>query len=768
MKKLLSRKNVKNTLFTCEQKSNTILDQIEDGYYEIDLNGRITFFNKALTRILGYTSDELRGKTYRELKGSRDVREIVAIFNRVYRNGKPLKSEEVEVVRKDGSKRIIQLSASLMRDNGKAPVGFRGIVRDITEIRESQLEVLQLKDHLEKLVRERTEKLRKTNRSLKKEIEIRKLAEEKLLRETKFTEDIIEAIPSIFYVYDEYGRFLKWNKNIELLSGYSSDEIHEFNVLNFFEGSERDMVAERIHEVFEKGRSWAYAGVVTKNLGKIPFFLTGVKTNLNGKDYLVGVGIDSRELENVKTTLHETEERLSLAAESADAGLWSLDMRAGIVRASQKAFELHGLPPDNETTTLECVLQIIHPEDREISRATIYNAMQSQDVSRVEYRVIFSDGRIRWLVGLGRPHSGATGEPDRLMGVSIDITDRKLMEQQLRERLKEIEHLKEQLEKENVYLREEVKLLFEHGEIVGQSEAIRQVLTSVEQVAPTDSTVLILGETGTGKELLARAIHSTSKRSDRPLITVNCASLPPTLIESELFGREKGAFTGAMTRMPGRFETADGSSLFLDEIGEIPIELQSKLLRVLETSSFERLGSTKTIHVNVRFIAATNRDLTASVKEGKFRKDLYYRLNVFPIIIPPLRERTEDIPDLVWTFVRHYEKELGKRIEGIPQKTMDTLIRYPWPGNVRELKNVIERAMIVSRKTLDLQLPASSLQEESPQHNLKEVERRHITKVLKSTGWRIAGKGGAAEKLGLKRTTLISRMKVLGIRKQKD
>jgi PAS domain S-box-containing protein len=527
------------------------------------------------------------------------------------------------------------------------------------------------------------------------------------------------------------------------------------------------MVSERINEVFEKGRSFAYANVVTKDHRRIPFFLTGVKTNINDKDYLVGVGVDCTELEDARRALHESEERLSLAAESADAGLWSLDLSTGRILTTPKALELHDVVREGELT-LEGLLEVIHPEDRDIARQAVQNALQSSNVSRIEYRVIHSDGSIRWLVGLGRPHSGAAGEPDRLMGVSIDITDRKLMEEQLRDRLKEIERLKEQLEKENVYLREEVKLLFEHTDIVGESEAIRQVLVNAEQVAPTDSTVLILGETGTGKELFARAIHNMSRRSERPLVTVNCASLPPTLIESELFGREKGAFTGAMTRMAGRFETADGSSLFLDEIGELPYELQSKLLRVLETGTFERLGSTKTIQVNVRLIAATNRDLAQAVKEGKFRKDLYYRLNVFPIVIPPLRERTEDIPALVWAFVRQYEKELGKRIEGIPQKSMKSLMRYSWPGNIRELKNVIERAMIVSQKTLEVVPPTTSLQEEPAQHNLKDMERRHILSVLKSTGWRIAGKGGAAEKLGLKRTTLISKMEVLGIKQQKD
>jgi transcriptional regulator with GAF, ATPase, and Fis domain len=328
-------------------------------------------------------------------------------------------------------------------------------------------------------------------------------------------------------------------------------------------------------------------------------------------------------------------------------------MSTGRILSTPKALELHDVVRGGELT-LEGLLEVIHPEDRDNVRQAMQDAMQSQNVSRIEYRIECSDGSIRWLVGLGRPHSSAVGEPDRLMGVSIDITDRKLMEEQLRDRLKEIEQLKEQLEKENVYLREEVKQLVEHDDIIGESEAMRRVFVNAERVAPTDSTVLILGETGTGKELFARAIHNMSKRGERPLVTVNCASLAPTLIESELFGRERGAFTGAMTRMAGRFETADGSSLFLDEIGELPYELQSKLLRVIETGRFERLGSTKTIQVNVRLIAATNRDLTAAVKEGTFRKDLYYRLNVFPIVIPPLGEFDEDIADLFWGFVRQY------------------------------------------------------------------------------------------------------------------
>jgi formate hydrogenlyase transcriptional activator len=343
-------------------------------------------------------------------------------------------------------------------------------------------------------------------------------------------------------------------------------------------------------------------------------------------------------------------------------------------------------------------------------------------------------------------------------------TERIRMEGELRERLGEIEELKQRLEKENIYLREEVRQLAEHSDIVGQSLAMKKVLSQAEQVAGTDATVLLLGETGTGKELLSRAVHRMSSRKDRPLVKVNCAALPPTLIESELFGREKGAYTGALTRMIGRFEIADGSTLFLDEIGELPFDLQSKLLRFLEEGTFERLGSTKTLHVNARIIAATNRDIAQEVKDGTFRQDLFYRLNVFPIVIPPLRERPEDIPILVQAVIREFQKSMGKEIENIPRKTMQTLQSYSWPGNVRELRNVIEHAMILSKgKTLDVNLLKHSSSKLDPIGNLQDMERMHIVSVLEKTGWRVDGQGGAAEVLGLKRTTLRAKMKKLGI-----
>jgi len=353
-----------------------------------------------------------------------------------------------------------------------------------------------------------------------------------------------------------------------------------------------------------------------------------------------------------------------------------------------------------------------------------------------------------------------------LAQVFANALERKRLENQRLEHLREIEELKQRLEKENIYLKEESKLLVDHTDIVGQHVAMKKVLTQAEQVAGIDSSVLLLGETGTGKELLARAIHKMSLRKDRLMVTVNCASLPPTLIESELFGREKGAYTGAMTKMIGRFELADGSTLFLDEIGELPLELQSKLLRVLEEGKLERLGSTKPLHVDVRIIAATNRNIEQEVEDGKFRRDLFYRLNVFPIVLPPLRERREDIPLLVQAFVKEFQKKMGKEIESIPKKTMEALQSYSWPGNVRELRNVIEYAMILNKeKTLDVHMPERAYSETDATGTLGNIERRHIVAVLEKTGWRVAGQDGAADILGLKRSTLQAKMKKLGIKR---
>lgn len=334
-----------------------------------------------------------------------------------------------------------------------------------------------------------------------------------------------------------------------------------------------------------------------------------------------------------------------------------------------------------------------------------------------------------------------------------------------------IRSLRDQLHKENVYLQEEIKSTHNFEEIIGESPAIRRVLRSVEQVAPTDSTVLIRGETGTGKELIARAIHDLSQRKSRPLVRVNCAALPAGLVESELFGHEKGSFTGALNKKIGRFELAHQGTIFLDEVGDLPLETQAKLLRVLQEQEFERVGGAQTIRVNVRVMAATNRDLKAAVTQQAFRADLFYRLNVFPIHLPALRERTEDIPILARYFIDKYMKKMNKRFEAIGHSTMEQLIQYPWPGNVRELEHVIERAVICCNgPTLDigseaLSVPSTAEVTSKRVMTLEEMERSHILDVLALSKWVIGGPKGAAERLNIHPNTLRSRLPKLGITK---
>lgn len=467
--------------------------------------------------------------------------------------------------------------------------------------------------------------------------------------------------------------------------------------------------------------------------------------------------------------LRESETRLSLAAESAGAGIWEYDFRTGIFWATDKTREIFGIDTNVELSMARFE-RSIHPDDLRTVRQVISDAHTKGKPIDVEYRIRIDADRLKWIVSKGMVFHKANGEPGRMLGISIDISRRKNLESQLKERLAEVESLKQQLEGENYYLREELRREKGFEQIVGKSKALQRVLVASRQVAATDATILILGETGTGKGLLANAIHKMSPRRDRPFITVNCAALPANLIESELFGREKGAFTGAHARQAGRFEVADRGTIFLDEIGEMPLELQAKLLRVLQDGEFERLGSARTVKVEVRVIAATARDLNAAVREGRFRQDLFYRLNVFPITIPPLRQRKEDIVLLTQYFVAKFCKKMGKRIDSIPTHCLDQMLQYDWPGNVREFEHLIERSMIISEGvsfTLGDQLKSSSpavlIANKDSENDLASVERDHIMQVLHMTEWKIEGPGGAASILNLHPSTLRFRIKKHGI-----
>ena len=383
---------------------------------------------------------------------------------------------------------------------------------------------------------------------------------------------------------------------------------------------------------------------------------------------------------------------------------------------------------------------------------------------------LFTGEEVRHLVVLQTMEGGGTLSKEYiprlrvLAEILVNALERKYAEEQLHQALDEVRQLHDRLERENTHLRQEVKQLSGHSRIIGQSAAIRRVLTKMEQVSATGSTVLLLGETGTGKELFASEIHELSSRKSRAMIRINCAAIPTPLIESERFGREKGAYTGAVSKQIGRFEMAHGSTLFLDEIGELSIDVQVKLLRALQDKCIERLGNPRPIPVDVRIIAATNKDLEKAVQEGKFREDLYYRLNVFPILIPPLRERRQDIPLLTLAFLEEFARTMGKQVGAISRSDMDTLVHHPWRGNVRELRNVLERAMILATDSkLKVELPNGANGNHGHRLTIEEVERKHFLSVLDMTGWRVKGMNGAAEILGLKPTTLISRMAKLGI-----
>ncbi|MBL7737592.1 MAG: sigma 54-interacting transcriptional regulator [Chitinophagaceae bacterium] len=462
----------------------------------------------------------------------------------------------------------------------------------------------------------------------------------------------------------------------------------------------------------------------------------------------------------LESLLEESNQRYRDLFEEAPIAYVHEGLDSKFIKANKAALRILGVRPDEVSHTYGKTLAPDTPDAQQRLKEAFDSIGRGTDTSGVVLELRRKDnGQPIWIQWWSNPDPG--GQFTRTM--FVDITDKVMME-------KEQARLKAQ----NQYLQEEIKLNYNFAEIVSKSGNFKKVLQQIQQVASTDATVLILGESGTGKELIARAVHNISNRSKRPLIKVNCATLPANLIESELFGHEKGAFTGAMDRKIGRFELADGGSIFLDEIGELPVELQAKLLRVLQEGEFERLGNPRTMKVNVRVIAATNRDLQQAIEKKEFREDLYYRLNVFPIICPPLRERKEDIPLLVKHFCQKHEGKIGRKITDVSDTVMNALMAYNWPGNIRELENIIERAMILSTgSSLEYGdwIPTEKIVHSGNGNDpkavkLEDVEREHIIEVLKKTGWKVSGEKGAAKILGLNPTTLEARMKKMGIKRE--
>lgn len=461
---------------------------------------------------------------------------------------------------------------------------------------------------------------------------------------------------------------------------------------------------------------------------------------------------------------HKTIAEWQAAFDAVQDAVLILDRDMRIVRANAATARFLGIPPEQLAGRL--CQHLMHGTSQLVEGCPFAKAVELR--TRVESE-IHDPQRDAWFLVSVDPVFDEQGELCQFVHAAKDITEKKRNQHTLEEAYRQIRQLTERLEQENQYLRRQVQPIRSPSGIVGQSPALLKVLGQVEQVAKTRSTVLICGETGTGKELIASAIHELSPRSKRLMYRMNCAALAPTLIESELFGREKGAYTGALTKQIGRFELAQGSTLFLDEVGELPLELQAKLLRVLQEGTLERVGNPETIHVDVRIIAASNRDLAQATRDGKFREDLFYRLNVFPIRMPPLRERLDDLPALVCALIDEFSTVMGKTIESVPRPVMEALQRYSWPGNIRELRNVVERSMIMcDGPMLHIELPASATSPATREMTLAELERNYILQVLTQVRGRIRGAHGAAKRLGLKPTTLESRMIKFGIHRHSE
>jgi PAS domain S-box-containing protein len=599
-------------------------------------------------------------------------------------------------------------------------------------------------------------------------------AEEALRTQTAHFEKLFELAPEAIVLRDGENRVLRANREFTRLFGFTMCEIIGRNVSEVIVPESGREESARFHEALARGERVA-ADVIRrrKDGALLDVSLVAAPVSLPGETpQIYSIYRDITERKRAEEALRRSEAYLTEGQRLSHTGSWARIVATEEVFFSQESYRIFGFDPTAVKPTLEVVLNRMHPDDREPTEQVLREAIVSRGDFDVYFRIIRDNGAIRHLHVLGHPVVNSSGDLVEFVGTHMDVTEQRESRVALESAFEEIKGLRDQLSQENAALRQEIDETSMFEEIVGKSEALRRVLKQIETIAPTDSTVIIYGETGTGKELIARAIHNLSARRSGAFVRLNCASIPTGLLESELFGHERGAFTGALTQRIGRFELASRGTIFLDEIGEVPLELQPKLLRVLQEREFERLGSSHTLRTDARLIAATNRDLAKMVEDQTFRSDLFYRLNVIPIVLPALRERPEDIPLLVQHFAELFSRRMNKAIRTIPSETLSAMVQYEWPGNVRELQNVVERAVILSNGGV-LRIAAGDIERRTrPATKTAPAEKRsaaslpdrdQVNAALRATGGRVGGPSGAAARLGLKRTTLIAHMKRLGI-----
>jgi PAS domain S-box-containing protein len=590
-----------------------------------------------------------------------------------------------------------------------------------------------------------------------------KYGEEKLRQSEEELRQLIDAVPQHIFVLGPDGSCLYTNQVAREYHGLSLNDPQEDHLAKFVHPDDREVVLSERQRLLLNGAPYELEARLLGKDGQYRWFLIRVSPSRDEQGHIIrwyGTRTEIEDRKRAEEKLRQDERELRRITDAIDQHIMVLGPDGKILYANRLLLEYSGLSVEDVMAD-DFRARLVHPDDFERSRDKRRHALERGAPFELELRARRKDGQYRWFLIRYNPLRDEEGRIIRWYSTGTDIDDRKRDE--------------ERIQKENLALREEIDHSSMFEEIVGSSEAIRKVLTQVTKVAPLDSTVLVLGETGTGKELIARAIHKRSKRASRLLIRVNCAAIPPSLIASELFGHEKGAFTGALQRRLGRFELADGGTIFLDEIGDLPPETQIALLRVLQEKEIERVGGSQSISVDVRVLAATNRDLKAAMAAGTFRQDLFYRLNVFPIQVPSLRERVDDIPLLVTYMIERYAKKAGKKIRNIQKETLKLFQTYDWPGNIRELQNVIERAVVLCESET-FSVDATWLKPEGHRLSgsvvplgatLAEHEKEIIEAALADCGGQVSGPTGAAAKLGLPRQTLESKITALGINKHR-
>ncbi|MCF6295630.1 MAG: sigma 54-interacting transcriptional regulator [Flavobacteriaceae bacterium] len=724
---------VKNSQFY----KNLVTDSFNEIYTFDAVSYKFIFLNTSALNNLGYTMEEMIELTPINIKPDHDINSFEKLILPL-RNKKKTKIQfYTNHKRKNGTFYPVEVHLQL-NSKGKNQY-FSAFIIDITE---------------------------------------RKLAENNLkMSEAKFKDLFEKSDDALLIIKNNI--FVDCNIATSKMLGYASKNefinVHPSKLSPKIQpdGKESFKKSEETMSIAFKKGSHRFEWMHTKKSGEdfpVEVLLTTIHNEQNNKViYCVWRDITERKFQEIE--LKKSEKSLLEAQRIAKIGSYNLDLKTNVVETSAVFNEIVGID-SNCVLTFALWRTITHPEDIPTNQKALEKCLKTGEKFDLEYRILTKNTQeLKWIHGLGEVIY-KNGKPTNFFGTIQDITQKKITEIDLQKAYSEVERLKNQLLEENISLKDEIALSFNYEDMVYSSLEFSEVLTQVEQVSKTDATVLILGETGTGKELIAKAIHNISDRKDKPLIRVNCAAIPTELIESELFGHIKGSFTGAINNRIGKFELANKGTLFLDEIGEMPLALQPKLLRAIQEGEIEPIGSSKIRKLNVRIIAATNKDLKKEAEEKRFREDLYFRLNVFPITIPPLRERIEDIPTLIDYFVKKYCKKYGKEIKYISEATAKQMKSYNWPGNVRELENLIERAVIISNEDYLIinEFNNNQIKKTIIKHNtveLEEIQHNHIIKILEESQWKIEGKKGAAVKLNIKPSTLRDRMKKLGITRPK-